>query len=91
VRQVQAFSVFLAGLGGPRRAEVWKTFEAPSVEPAFPEKDRAINYTQNRARFRSGEIRILDSSGYLKRTIRSARRIESCDFLVPYLGLRGFL
>jgi hypothetical protein len=38
----------------------WKVFEAPGIEPAFPEKDQAINYAQNRARFRSGEIRILD-------------------------------
>jgi len=34
-----------------------------------PEKDRAINYPQNRACFRSGEIRILDSTGKLERTI----------------------
>ncbi len=34
-----------------------------------PEKDQAINYPQNRARFRSGEIRILDSTGKLERTI----------------------
>jgi hypothetical protein len=87
VLQEQAFSVFLAGLGGPRRAEVWKAFEAPSAEPVFPEKDRGINYAHNRASFRSGEIRILDSSSYLECTIHSARRIESCDFLVPYFGL----
>jgi hypothetical protein len=31
--------------------------------------DQAINYTQNRASFRSGEIRILDSSGKVERTI----------------------
>jgi hypothetical protein len=35
----------------------------------FPEKDQAINYPQNRANFRSGEIRILDSSDDLERTI----------------------
>jgi hypothetical protein len=44
-------------------------FEAPGVEPVFPEKDQAINYAQNRARFRSGEIRILDSSGNVEHTI----------------------
>src|SRR5260370_41762021 len=27
----------------------WKVFEAPSVEPVFPEKDQAINYAENRA------------------------------------------
>jgi len=41
----------------------WKVFEAPGVEPVFLEKDQAINYAENRASFRSGEIRILDSSG----------------------------
>jgi hypothetical protein len=35
----------------------------------FPEKDQAINYAENRASFRSGEIRILDSTGNVERTI----------------------
>jgi hypothetical protein len=48
----------------------WKTFEAPGVEPVFPKKDQAIDYAQNRACFRSGEIHILDSSGAVERTIR---------------------
>jgi len=47
----------------------WKVFEAPGVEPVFPEKDQAINYAENRASFRSGEIRILNSSGNVERTI----------------------
>jgi hypothetical protein len=47
----------------------WKVFEAPGVEPVFLEKDQAINYAENRASFRSGEIRILDSSGEIERTI----------------------
>jgi hypothetical protein len=44
-------------------------FEARGVEPVFLTKDQAINYAQNRASFRSGEIRILDSSGNVERTI----------------------
>ena len=47
----------------------WKVFETPSVEPGFLDKEQAINYAQNRASFRSGEIRVLDSSGNLERTI----------------------
>jgi hypothetical protein len=47
----------------------WKVFEALGVEPVFPEKDQAINYAKNRANFRSGEIRILDSTGNVERTI----------------------
>ena len=47
----------------------WRVFEAPGVEPVFPEKNQAISYAQNRASFRSGEIRILDSTGNLEQTI----------------------
>jgi hypothetical protein len=47
----------------------WKVFEAPGVEAVFPEKRQAINYAQNRASFRSGEIRIFNSTGDLERTI----------------------
>jgi len=43
----------------------WKLFEAPGVEPVFPEKDQAIKYAKNR----SGEIRILDVTGKVERTI----------------------
>jgi hypothetical protein len=47
----------------------WKAFEAPGVEPVFSEKDQAIDYAQQRACFRSGEIRVLDTSGNVERTI----------------------
>jgi hypothetical protein len=47
----------------------WKVFEAPGVEPVFLKKEQAINYAQNRASFRCGEIRILDSTGNIERTI----------------------
>jgi hypothetical protein len=47
----------------------WRVFEAPGVEPVIPGKAQAINYAENRASFRSGEIRILDSTGNLERTI----------------------
>jgi hypothetical protein len=47
----------------------WKAFEAPGVEPVSPKKNHAINYAQNRACFRSGQIRVLDSTGKLERTI----------------------
>jgi hypothetical protein len=47
----------------------WKVFEAPGVEPVFPEKRQAIDYAETRANFRSGEIRLLDSTGKLERTI----------------------
>ena len=47
----------------------WKVFEAPGVEPVFRDKDQAIEYAETRACFRVGEIRVLDSSGNLERTI----------------------
>jgi hypothetical protein len=47
----------------------WSVFEAPGVEPVFPKKDHAIDYAQSCACFRSGEIRVLDSTGKLERTI----------------------
>jgi hypothetical protein len=45
------------------------TFESPGVEPVFPKKDQAIDYAQNRGCFHSGEIRILDSTGNIERTV----------------------
>jgi hypothetical protein len=42
---------------------------ASGVEPVFPNEDQAIDYAQSRACFRSDEIRILDSSGNVERTI----------------------
>jgi hypothetical protein len=56
----------------------WKVFEAPGVEPVFPEKRQAIDYAETRACFRSDEIRIFDSTGKLKRSIafnESGRRL----------------
>ena len=47
----------------------WKAFEALGVELLFPEKDQAIDYAQNRACLRSGEVRILDSTGNIERVI----------------------
>jgi len=47
----------------------WTVFEAPGVEPVFLKKDQAINYAENRAWFRSGEIRIFNSTGDLERII----------------------
>jgi len=47
----------------------WKVFEAPGVEPVFREKAQAIGYAKTRACFRTGEIRVLDSTGTLERTI----------------------
>jgi len=47
----------------------WKVFEAPGVEPVFLDQEQAIDYAKNCACFRSGEIRILDSTGNVERTI----------------------
>jgi hypothetical protein len=47
----------------------WQVFEAPGVQPAFSTKEQAMSYPQNRASFRSGEIRVFDSKGTVERTI----------------------
>ena len=47
----------------------WKVFGATGVEPVSLSEDQAINYAQNRASFRSGEIRVLDSTGNVERAI----------------------
>jgi hypothetical protein len=47
----------------------WKVFEAPGVEPVFAEQSQAIGYAETRACFRSGEIRVLDLTGKVERTI----------------------
>jgi hypothetical protein len=44
----------------------WKALEAQGVEPVFSKKDQAIDYGQDRACFRSGEVRIFDSTGNLE-------------------------
>jgi hypothetical protein len=56
---------------GPIKPDRWglTAFEATGVEPVFPTKDSAVDYAQNRACFRCGEIRVLDSTGKLERTI----------------------
>jgi len=44
----------------PQPGGRWKVFEAPGVEPVFPNREGALSYAENRMRARSGEIRILD-------------------------------
>ena len=50
----------------PTRLE---SVRSAGVEPVFLEKDQAIRYAENRASFRRGEVRILDSKGALERVI----------------------
>jgi hypothetical protein len=47
----------------------WEVLEGPGVQPVFLTKEQAVSYAQNRACFRSGEIRILDSTGTIKRSV----------------------
>jgi hypothetical protein len=47
----------------------WRVFEAPGVEPVFLDKDQAIGYAETRARLRTGEIRVFDSTGNVERLI----------------------
>jgi hypothetical protein len=47
----------------------WQVYEAPGVQPVFLSQQQAIDYATCRACFRSGEIRILDSTGNVEQTI----------------------
>jgi hypothetical protein len=47
----------------------WQVYEAPGVQPVFLSRKQAIDYAVCRACFRTGEIRVLDSTGKLERTI----------------------
>ena len=47
----------------------WQVYEAPDVQPVFLSQEQAIDYATCRACFRTGEIRILDSTGQVERTI----------------------
>jgi len=47
----------------------WKCFGAPGVEPVSLDQEQAIDYAKNRACFRTGEIRVLDSNGKIERII----------------------
>jgi hypothetical protein len=44
----------------------WKVFEGASVEPVFRMKSQAVAYAETRACFRSGEIRVQNSAGYVE-------------------------
>jgi hypothetical protein len=47
----------------------WQVYESPGVQPVFLTKEQAIDYAENRACFRSGEIRIFDPNGLTQRII----------------------
>jgi hypothetical protein len=47
----------------------WQVYESPGVQPVFLNQEDAIDYATGRACFRSGEIRILDSTGNVERII----------------------
>jgi hypothetical protein len=47
----------------------WQVYESPGVQPVFLNQEDAIDYATGRACFRSGEIRVLDSSGNVERII----------------------
>ena len=47
----------------------WQVYEAPGVQPVFLKKEQAIDYATCLACFRTGEIRVLDSTGMVERVI----------------------
>ena len=57
----------------------WSVFEAPGVEPVFPEKQDAIDYAQCRVCFRSGEIRVWIQTAISSARSRSQNQIGNCE------------
>ena len=54
----------------------WKVFEAPGVEPVFPDRDGALSYASSRMRSRSGEVRIISSAGTIEEVFSFAGRSQ---------------
>jgi len=52
----------------------WQVYESPGVQPVFLNQEQAIGYAQDRACFRSGEIRIYASGIHL---INAAAKVRS--------------
>jgi hypothetical protein len=48
----------------------WKVFEAPEIEPIFPNLYEALRYAEERTKSGSGEIRVLNSNGAVEKVIR---------------------
>jgi hypothetical protein len=63
-----------------------KFLKLQASSPVSPTKQDVISYAQGRACFRSGEIRILDTSGNVKRAILSFNLI-----LLPRYGCSEIL
>jgi hypothetical protein len=64
----------LSGLRSILRRNGRKCFEAPGVEPVFLKQEQVIDYAVGRVCFRSGEIRVLDSSRAIQHVIPFAER-----------------
>ena len=47
----------------------WQVYESAGVQPVFLRQEDAISYAEGRVCFRTGEIRVLDSTGKFERTI----------------------
>jgi hypothetical protein len=60
----------------PQPGGRWKAFEAPGVEPVFPDREGALSYAESRMRARSGEIRILDLAAQVQEVIPFNQRIR---------------
>ena len=66
-RKTQKFAVTIIEIRPFRNG--WQVYEAMGVQPVFLSKEQAIEYATCRACFRSGEIRILNSTAAVIRII----------------------
>jgi hypothetical protein len=60
----------------------WRVFEAPSVEPVFPQKDQAIGYAETRACSGRVKFAFWIRAASSNARLRSMSRIGSCDVQV---------
>ncbi len=63
----------------PYAASHFNFYECVGVQPLFLSQEQAIDYAQDCACFRSGEILILTQLAASNALSRSTRQIENCD------------
>jgi hypothetical protein len=67
----------------------WKVFEAPGIEPFFPEKNQAINYAQNRDGFARVRSAFWIQAAMSNARFRSRKRIKNYNAGAPSAASAG--
>ena len=67
----------------------WQVYESAGLQPVFLTQEDAAEYATGRICLCSGEIRILDSSGAVKRIIPFRKRIVIAPLFAQVKGTTG--